>query len=152
MRSADKPEEFVSQKRFDSFMVKPFNPVQVEEFIGAYFDNRDLLTIDDNVLRPAPFKGSAAGADAYYKRLATMIVEALDGVAAACYETVVLDLNEIDPSPALQKMLIKLAEQAPQLGLQVRVAGPEQIDSLVKQLVETKDIGVYGTIDEAVGA
>lgn len=149
LRTASNPEQFVDQKGFDSFLVKPFDGAQVGEFLGAYFESLDVLAIDQNVMRPAPYTGPADGQEAFFKRLAQVAQEALDDAAAACYEDVILDLEEIPASARLQKMLVRLAERSGEVGLELRVVGTDELDKLLKQLVETASIGVFPTVEEA---
>ncbi|MDD9942511.1 MAG: response regulator [Myxococcales bacterium] len=152
LRTTDKPESFVEEKGFDSFLVKPFNAAQIAEFLGAYFESLDVLQIDENVMKPAPFAGPAEGQEAFFKRLGQAAHDALDDAAAACYEDVIMDLDEIPASQKLQKMLVKLAERSEEVGLTLRVVANDEVDKLLKQLVETANIAVFPTLGEAQAA
>lgn len=152
MRTAPNPEDFVNTKGFDGFLVKPFDGAQVAEFLGAYFESLDVLIIEKNILKPAPYEGPADGQEAFYKRLLTVAQEALGDAAAACYEDVILDLEQVPASQRLQKLLVKMAERSAEVGLELRVVGNGEVDKLMKQLVETAGVGVFETLGEAQAA
>lgn len=152
MRTVTNPEEFVSGKGFDGFLVKPFDGAQVAEFLGAYFESLDVLQIDDNVMRPSAYSGPADGLDAFFKRLGTVAQEGIEEIAAACHEDVILDLEEVPASQRLQKLLVKLVERSGEMGMQLRVVGSNDIEKLMKQLVETAGVGVYTSVDDARAA
>lgn len=152
MRTSSNPEEFVSNKGFDGFLVKPFDGAQVAEFLGAYFESLDVLSVDENVMKPSAYSGPAEGQDAFYKRLSSVAQEALEEAAAACYEDVILDLEQVPASQRLQKMLVRIAERSGEVGLTLRVVGGPEVDKLMKQLVETASIAVFSSVDEAKSA
>lgn len=152
LRTEGSPEVYVEQKGFDSYLVKPFDGVQVSEFLGAYFESLDVLTVEQNVLKPGGYSGPADGLEAFFKRLGQATQEALDDAAAACYEDVIIDFEDIPSSARVQRMLVKLAERCAEVGIELRVVGDEELDKLLKQLVETASIGVFPTLEEAKSA
>lgn len=152
LRTNTTPEVYVEQKGFDSYLVKPFDSAQIGDFLAAYFESLDVLAIDQNVMKPAPFSGPADGQDAFFKRLGQAAQEALDEAAAACYEDVILDLEEIPPSQKLQRMLVRLSERSAEVGLELRVVGSDELDKMLKQLVETSTIGVFSSVNDAQAA
>jgi CheY-like chemotaxis protein len=152
MRTDKNPSSHVSSTGFSAYLSKPFDPKQVEEFVGAYFESQDLLQVDGNVLTPAGYKGPDSAADGFFKRLQAMAVTAIQDAAAACHDRVILNLANLPPSPKLQKFLVKFGTQCAEVGLEVRiVAGPE-VAKLLKQLVETAEIPVVDTVEAAKAA
>ena len=152
MRSDKNPQAHVSTSGFGAYLSKPFDPRQVEEFVGAYFESQDLLSVDGNVLKPAGFKGADAAADTYFRRLQTMTGNAIQEAAAACHDKVIFDLSELTPSPKLQKFLVRIATQCTEVGLEVRIVGGSELAKLLKQLVETAEIPVLESVEAAKAA
>jgi two-component system, cell cycle response regulator len=152
MRTDKNPQAHVSTSGFGAYLIKPFDPVQVEEFVGAYFESQDLLAIDGNVLRPAAFRGAEAAAESYFKRLQTMTGTALQDAAAACHDKVIFDLANMPASPKLQKYLVRVATQCSEVGLEVRIVAGAEVAKLLKQLVETAEIPVVESVEAAKAA
>lgn len=151
MRTSSNHEEWMN-RGFDSFLVKPFDGGQVAEFLGAYFESLDLLDIDQNVLTPSAYTGPEDGLDGFYKRLATAIVESVDDAAAACFDQLILNLDATEPSQRLQKMMVRISEKCAEVGMPLAVVGSDEVEKLMKQLVETAEIAVFRSLDEAQSA
>jgi DNA-binding response OmpR family regulator len=152
MRTDKNPQQHVSSSGFSAYLLKPFDPAQVEEFVGAYFESQDLLAVDGNVLKPAPFKGAEAAADTYFKRLQNTTNTAIQGAAAAAHDKIILDLSAMPPSPRLQKWLVRVAQQCTEVGLELRVVAGAEVAKLLKQLVETAEIPVVESVEAAKAA
>ena len=152
MRTDKNPQAHVSTSGFGAYLSKPFDPRQVEEFVGAYFESQDLLSIDGNVLKPAGYKGPESASDTYYRRLQTMTGAALQEAAAACHDRVIFDLSDLTASPKLQKFLVRVATQCTEVGLEVRIVGSAEVAKLLKQLVETAEIPVLESVEAAKAA
>jgi len=152
MRTDKNPQSYVSSSGFGAYLTKPFDPRQVEEFVGAYFESQDLLAVDGNVLRPAPYKGADSAADTYFKRLQGMTSTAIQDAAAACHDKVIFDLAQMPASPRLQKWLVRVATQCSEVGLEVRIVAGAEVAKLLKQLVETAEIPVVESVEAAKAA
>jgi two-component system cell cycle response regulator len=152
MRTDKNPQAHVGNNAFAAYLSKPFDPRQVEEFVGAYFESQDLLQVDGNVLKPAAFRGVEAAADTFFKRLQAMTSTAIQDAAAACHDRVILDLGEFPPSPKLQKFLIRFGAQCSEAGLEIRVVAGPEVAKLLKQLVETAEMPVVASVEAAKAA
>jgi two-component system, cell cycle response regulator len=152
MRTDKNPQSHVSASGFGAYLIKPFDPRQVEEFVGAYFESQDLLQVEGNVMRPAPYKGPEAASDTYYKRLLTMTGTAIQDAAAACHDKVIFDLGDMAATPKLQKYLVRVATQCTEVGLEVRIVAGADVAKLLKQLVETAEIPVVESVEAAKAA
>jgi len=152
MRTDKNPSSHVSASGFGAYLTKPFDPKQVEEFVGAYFESQDLLSVDGNVLKPAPYKGADSAADTYFKRLHTMTSTAIQDAAAACHDKVIFDLADFPASPKLQKFLVRVSTQCSEVGLEVRIVASADVAKLLKQLVETAEIPVVDSVEAAKAA
>jgi len=152
MRTDKNPQSHVSNSGFGAYLSKPFDARQVEEFVGAYFESQDLLSVDGNVFKPAGYKGPESASDTYYRRLQQMTTNAVQEAAAACHDKVIFDLSEMTASPKLQKYLVRVATQCSEVGMSVRIVGGAEVAKLLKQLVETAEIPVLDSVEAAKAA
>lgn len=152
MRSGKNPAATATELGFAAHLVKPFDAAQVEEFVDNYFGNRDLLTVDGNVITPAAYKGAPGSSDAFYRRLQQMAIDAASQAAAACHDRLIVNASQIAPSPALAKFFLRLRAQCTDVGIELRVVGGAEVVKLLKQLVETADIPVVDSIEAAKAA
>ncbi|MGC3998690.1 MAG: response regulator [Anaeromyxobacter sp.] len=91
LRTSNDVTKEVKEQGFDDVLFKPFRPEVIDDFLLRYFDNQDFLQVEDNVLKVAPFTGRADRVERFYGRLHGVFPDALEKVAAACYDEVVLD-------------------------------------------------------------
>lgn len=152
LRSTKNPGATATELGFASHLVKPFDPAQLEEFVENYFGNRNLLTVEDNVITPSAPKSAAGSSDAFYRRLQQMATDAASQVAAACHDRLIVNASQITPSPALAKFFIRLRAQCTDVGIELRVVGGPEVVKLLKQLVETADIPVAASVEDAKAA
>ena len=138
---------------FDNVLFKPFNQDNVDDFLGQYFDNLDLLSAEENVLKVAAFTGRADRIDKYFARIAETYGSLLNKVAAACFEDVVLDVSAAPTTgDKLAKFLLSSADQAKQVGMRFAVVGTADLQKILNSYTETKELRFYGTVAEAQAA
>jgi DNA-binding response OmpR family regulator len=150
LRTANDAAGEVKDQGFDSVLFKPFRPETIDDFMLAYFDNQDFLQVEDNVLKVAPFAGKADRVDRFFRQLHTVCPEALEKVAAACYDEVVLDLGA-PPGEAdkLAKFVLEVAAKSKEFGMSLCLVGPEPARKALAGFTETKELRFYPTIQEA---
>jgi DNA-binding response OmpR family regulator len=150
--SADQTKELRDQG-FGDVLYKPFAQDSVDDFLVQYFDNQDFLSSEDNVLRVSAFNGRADRQERYFGRLAALFPEVLNRVAAACFESVIVELAQ---APAqgdrLPKLLLGVASQAKDMGMAMAVVGPAEVKKLLGGFEETRGIRVFATVQEARAA
>jgi DNA-binding response OmpR family regulator len=150
--SSDQTKELKDQG-FSDVLYKPFTQDSIDDFLVQYFDNQDFLSSEDNVLKVAAFNGRADRQERYFGRLAALVPEVLNKVAAACFESVIVELAQ---APAqgdrLPKLLLGVSGQAKEMGMAMAVVGPAEVKKLLGAFEETKNIPVFGTVQEARAA
>ena len=138
---------------FNNVLFKPFSQDNIDDFLSQYFDNQDLLSADENVLRAAGFSGRPERMERYYGRIGETFPQVLNKVAAACFEDVVLDMSA---SPAggerVLKFLLSAAEQAKQVGMRLAVVGTPELQKLMNSYTETQELHFFGSVQEARAA
>jgi DNA-binding response OmpR family regulator len=150
LRTANDAAGEVREQGFDSVLFKPFRQETVDDFLMAYFDNQDFLQVEDNVLRLAAFTGKADRVDRFYGRLHAVYGEALEKVAAACYDEVLLDLGE-PPGEAdrLAKFVLGVAGKSKEYGMTLMVVGPEPARKALAGFTETRELKFFGSLQQA---
>lgn len=150
LRTANDAAGEVKDQGFDSVLFKPFRPETIDDFMLAYFDNQDFLQVEDNVLKVAAFTGKADRVDRFFRQLHTVYPDALEKVAAACYDEVVLDLGA-PPGEAdkLAKFVIQVAEKSKEFGMTLALVGPEPARKALAGFTETKELRFFPTVQEA---
>jgi two-component system cell cycle response regulator len=150
LRTANDVTKEVRDQGFDDVLFKPFRPEVVDDFLQRYFDNQDFLQVEDNVLKIAPFAGKADKVERFYSRIHGVFPEALEKVAAACYDEVVLDLGTPPlEGDRLPKLVLAVNEKTKELGMSLSLVGPAEVHKILGGYTETKDLKIYGNVQEA---
>jgi two-component system, cell cycle response regulator len=150
LRTSNDVTKEVKEQGFDDVVFKPFRPETVDDFLLRYFDNQDFLQVEDNVLKVAPFAGKADKVERFYGRLHGVFPDALEKVAAACYDEVVLDLGAPPlEGDRLPKLVLAVSEKSTEFGMSLLVVGPDGVRKILGGYTETKDLKFYGTVQEA---
>ncbi len=150
LRTANDASAEVKDLGFDSVLFKPFRPETIDDFMLRYFDNQDFLQVEDNVLSVATFSGKADRVDRFYGRLQAVFPDALEKVAAACYDDVVLDLGK-PPGEAdrLAKFVLAVAAKSKEFGMTLSLVGPEGAKKALGGFTETQEIRFFPSVDAA---
>lgn len=150
LRSGDEASKGVREQGFDNVLLKPFRPANVDDFLLQYFENQDFLTLEDNVLKVAPYQGRADRVDRFYGRLHAVFPEALEKVAAACYDVVLLDVGAPPlEGDRLPKLVNQVAAKSREFGMTLSVVGPQEVHQVLAGYTETKDIAFFASLQEA---
>ncbi len=152
LRTANDAAGEVKDQGFDSVLFKPFRPETIDDFLLAYFDNQDFLSVDDNVLKVADFTGKADRVERFYTRLHSVYGAALEKIAAACYDEAILDLGA-PPGEAdkLAKFVIAVTGKSKEFGMSLSVVGPETAKKALAGFEETKEVRFFPTVQAARG-
>jgi hypothetical protein len=117
------------------------------------FTEATILVSDDNLLRLKPFIGKAERMDRYCQRLAQLVPPLLTKMASACYEAIIVDVNQVPMlNEKLPKMLVTLSQQAKAVGLSLAVVGPAGMERLLAGWDETKEVPCFASVAEARAA
>ncbi len=152
MRNIKIPIHVARELGLDGAIVKPFDKEQIEDFLTTYFESKDLLGFEDNVLQVAVFNGRKERELRYFSRLNKLINEAIDKLAAACFMQVILDITNAPKSPdPLLKLLTAVARYSADMGIELRLVAPQETHKILKDVVETSGIPFFQTLPEAQG-
>jgi len=153
LRSVAKAQEEAREAGFVGVIFKPFDQAALEEFLLRYFDNQELIATSENVISITPFKGKENRLPGYFTQVTTLVTKAVEELAAACYAEVIVDISKVPLLPEKTgRMVMQLAERTKKVGLEIRLVGTAEVQTNLKQLVETADLPVYPTVAEAKAA
>ncbi|MFO0728236.1 MAG: response regulator [Myxococcota bacterium] len=153
LRSATDATEEALECGYVDVLYKPFDKNAIEDFLLKYFDNQELLTTDDNILKVGAFTGSEDRLDRYFQRLGALIQDAMEKLAAACFDAAILDLSAIclraDHTP---RLVINVEKQAKKVGLTLKLVGTPETANMMKSFTETAAIPFFPALAEAKAA
>jgi DNA-binding response OmpR family regulator len=152
LRTTNNIRSEAQQMGFDTVVFKPFTPEGVDEFVLRYFDNRDLVSKEDNVLRVEAFKGKEERLPGYFSRVTALCAKTVEDIAAACFAEVVFDATRLPVTPNKTAQLVaEVGQQAKRMGVELRLVGSPELTTALTQYAETKDVPVFDTIAAAQG-
>jgi len=153
LRTVAEAEKQAETDGYDGCLLKPFNQSNIEDFLLRFFDNQEVLFVEDNILKTGANNGGDDRVERYYRRLATLIPPALEKVAAACYDEVILDITLAPLRPDhTPRLLIEMEKQAKHNGLGLRLVGTKEGQALLKQFSDTAAIAFHGSLADARSA
>jgi len=150
VRSPTRPAVDWKERGFADFIEKPFAAENIEDFMMRHFDQQDILTIENDVMHAGKCTGKGERVERYFRRLDKMISDAMDNMAAACYEEIILDLEHAPRDvTSVVRVLGKALERAAVMRLSLRVSGPVEIQSVLAGFKETEKVTVFESIAAA---
>jgi len=153
LRSVNKVQNEMKELGFDDVLFKPFQSEAIDDLLGRYFDNQELLIKEDNVLKVAAFQGRAERMEKYYTRVTELLNGGIETVAAACFDDFILDVSAMPRDPQRTAQLVTAVEGAgKKFGMELRLVGPEDVAKLLKTFAETSGLAIFTSVDEARAA
>lgn len=150
LRNKAEAEHELLRQGYDGVLFKPFDPMDVDEILGRFVASADVLIREDDLISATSFSGRASRLREYYSRLAKSIRPAVEGAAAACFETIVFDLSSVPPDPArLPRILVAIQESSHELGMAVRVVGNPDIVKLARSFDDTAKMPIFDRLEDA---
>jgi two-component system, cell cycle response regulator len=150
LRAAEDPTQSLREQGFDDVLLKPFRPESVDDFLLQYFENQDFLSVEDNVLKVAAYQGRADRVDRFYGRLHAVFPEALEKIAAACHDVVLLDVGAPPlEGDRLPKLVHEVATKSREFGMTLSVVGAGEVRKVLAGYTETKDLAFFASLQEA---
>ncbi|BDG07988.1 response regulator [Anaeromyxobacter paludicola] len=154
LRTTNDVVKEVKQQGFDDVFYKPFKPENIDDLVAQYFESSsDALSIQDNVVSMASFSGKPERLEKFYGRLTTMLPEALNQLANACYADMIFQVGQV-PSDGdrLPRLVMGLVTQASSMGIEVSLVGSDEARKTLSGFDETKSLKFYPTLEEARAA
>jgi len=138
------------ERGFADVLVKPFSSEAIEDFVLQYFDRQDVLLREDNLVKLGAFVGKPERMERYFTRISSLFPPALEAIASACFEDLIVDLSKVPTqSDKVPRLLAGFASQAKALGLSVRLVGSADVRKALAAFEETKSLQVFPGVAEA---
>lgn len=149
LRGATEPEAESKKQGFDGALLKPFDPGSVEDFLLKFFDNQDLLTTEDNLIKLSAFTGREDRLDRYFQRLESLMERSLESMASACFDTAIVDMSQVPAkSDKAPKLLATVQDKTKKMGIELRIVGTPETKKVLGMFADTCKLVVF----ESVGA
>jgi DNA-binding response OmpR family regulator len=152
LRTAENATALAKDAGCAGHLVKPFDPDQLDDFLYRYFEQHDVVAAEDNVLTVSARAGRANQLDKHYRQILEIVNQQAETLAAASFESVILDLSLAEDSKRLVHLIIKAAGHAENLGLQLRVVVAGNAAQGLADIKETEHVPVYPELSEALAA
>jgi two-component system, cell cycle response regulator len=150
LRAAGDVQAEAKAQGFDGAMFKPFNEEGIEDFLLRFFDNQELVTLTENTMRMAAFKGKENRMPNYFAQVATLAGKNLDDLAAACFGEAVMDISLLPPvNEKVVRLVMDLAEHAKRVGVELRLVAGSELGKILSTFEETASLGLFQSVPEA---
>ena len=152
LRTSNNALQEARDKGFDAVMFKPFDKDSIDDFLLRYFDNQELVTAEDSVLKVSAFTGKDEALDKYFGRLRGLLEPLLTKVASACFEHAILDISQMPARPdKMPKLILQLDTHAKKAGVELRVVGTPESGKLLTGFSDTACVPFFNSIAQANG-
>lgn len=150
LRTVTKAQEEARAAGFEATLFKPFDQAVLDELLQRFFDNQELMVTTENVLAIAAFRGRETKLPSYFSQVSGLIPKAIEELAAACFAEVVMDVSQMPLLPEKTvRLVLQVQEQSRKVGLEMRLVGSPELSKMLKQLADTADVPVYGSVADA---
>lgn len=150
LRATEGAEQQSIAQGFAAALAKPFDPDTFSDFFAQFFDNQELVTVDADHLLVAGFTGKEERIAAYFTKIKELVLKAIDELAAACFEDVLLDLSAAPfRRDRSVRLLIDLDAKVKSLGLRLKLVGTAEAKKHLEGVLETATIPFFLTVTEA---
>lgn len=151
LKTMKNAEEDARKQGFDGVVYKPFDPSAIEDFLLQYFDNQDLVTLEDNVIKLGRFAGRDDRLDRYFQRARKLCEDSVGKLAAACFEDAIVDLTHLPPRmDRVPSLVLSIIKNSQDMGLAVKLVAPAEIKSILASFADTNSVPCYSALSEAV--
>lgn len=150
LRSANDVEKTVREQGFTDLLFKPFDKDSMDEFLARHFDARELVTVEDDVVKVGDYSGREDRIDRYFTKLNVLLGSALEKIAAACYDDAIVDMSLVTIQPdKTPRLLLEVDKRTRGMGLTLRLVGTPEVKSLLSAFADTQSLSIFGTVAEA---
>ena len=150
LRTANDVHKEQTALGFDDCMMKPFDKDSVDDFLIRYFNDQDLVVVDENLLKVGAFTGKEDRLEKYFTRVTKLLEENIEKLAAACFDEVIVDLSSSPiKSDRTPRLVIDVRKEAIKRGIDVKLVAGAEISTLLKKFDETSKLIVSPSVNEA---
>jgi two-component system cell cycle response regulator len=153
LRAGEHVEQGAREAGFDGVLFKPFDPTSIEDLVTQYFNNQELVTVENELLTVTAYQGRQDRLDRYYQRLAPAIEKLIEQVASACFDQAIVDLSQTpvrtDRTP---RLVVALEGKAKAMGIELRLVGSVETRKVLAGFSDTEKVPFFASVAEARAA
>lgn len=153
LRTAKGAEAEAKEHGYESVLYKPFDPAEIEDMVQRLLDSQDPLKMEENIITINKFSGRDDKMERYFRDLTALLEKAVDDIAAACFDSVMIDIGHAPlKAERLPKLVLTLSERAARAGLAIRLVGTHETQQLLKSFADTGNVPFYESVAAAKAA
>jgi DNA-binding response OmpR family regulator len=150
LRTANDAATEIKAQGFQDVLFKPFEAEVLEDFLGKYFDVKEVLSVENNILKCAGFEGKDDKVDRYFTRMKALMKDALEKLASACYEDCIFEMTDMPlRNDKIVRLIMEFEKDAKKLGIAIRVVGKPEAKKVLSSIQDTAAIPFFGSLNEA---
>jgi DNA-binding response OmpR family regulator len=153
LRSTNDVQKEMQAMGFDDAVFKPFDKDSIDDFMIRYFNDQELVVVDENVVKIGAFTGKEDRIEKYFARVTKLCEENIEKLAAACFDEVIVDLTgsplKSDRTP---RLVIDLKKESLKRGVELKLVAGAEAQALFKKFDETAKMNVAFSVNEARAA
>jgi two-component system cell cycle response regulator len=136
---------------YANVLFKPFRQEAVDDLVEAHLlEREEVITRTDDVLTLGALVGKAELQEGYFTRLAALTPAALEQVAAACHEHVIVDIRRAPShSPRFGDAIAAIASQARRTGLGTKLIVGEDDKRRLSTFPGARSLWKFDSLDAA---
>jgi two-component system, cell cycle response regulator len=153
LRSTNDVQKEMQALGFDDAVFKPFDKDSIDDFMIRYFNDQELVVVDENVVKIGAFTGKEDRVEKYFSRVTKLCEENIEKLAAACFDEIIVDLS-VSPikSDRTPRLVIDLKKEAHKRGVELKLVAGAEVHALLKKFDETAKMNVAYSVNEARAA
>jgi DNA-binding response OmpR family regulator len=153
LRSANDMVSEVKGHGFQDLLLKPFDAEAIDEVLGKYFDVKEVLSVDGNLLRAGAFEGKEEKLERYFARLKQLGRESFEKLASACYEDAIVDVVAVPVrADKVVRLAIELDKEAKKFGIEIRIVGTSEHKTSLASVTDTANLPFFDSLAAARAA
>lgn len=153
LRTANDVQKEMQALGFDDVIMKPFDKDSIDDFLIRYFNDQELVVVDENLIKIGAFTGKEDRIEKYFVRVTKLIEETIEKLAAACFDDAIVDLSQSPiKSDRTPRLVIDIKKEAAKRGIDVKLVAGAEIAVLLKKFDETAKLNISPSVNEARAA
>lgn len=150
LRTANDVQKEQQALGFDDVIFKPFDKDSIDDFLIRYFNDQELVVVDENLVKIGGFTGKEDRLEKYFGRVTKLLEENIEKLAAACFDEVIVDLSASPIKPdRTPRLVLDIKKEASKRGVDVKLVAGAEVAVLLKKFDETAKLVICPSVNEA---
>ncbi len=151
--NSDKQHQDLLALGYDDVLFKPFDKDSIDDFLIRFFNDQDLVSVDENVIKVGKFTGKEDRLDRYFQRVSSLIEDQMEKLAAACFDDFIVDISNTPvKSDRTPRFVLHLKAEAVRRGMSMKVVATDEVRKILQAFDETSKLPIAPSVAEAQSA